>query len=481
MTSFGVLILVLGIVVGVGVAIVGAHVGRRQTKTSENYFTGGRNVTVALMTATFIAYAVGTGLIFSPAEAAFTMGLTAMLGYALAISIAYLVFIPISRKIRERIPQGHTIAEYTAVRYGRPMQIVTLAVTIIYMFILLVSNLIGAALVFNYMGGVPMIVSVLAIGLPTIYFAAFGGVNGAIAANGIQSLLITPLLLLPAAFIVFGHGGPGTVYQGVAQQMPEFLNLAWDGSLQFALLIILAVTAAELLNQTLWQRIYTAKNHKVIRKSLLASSVMVLPMTIVAAFLGFAAIGLGTNVPHTSIVAGMVIFENTPAWVAAAFSVVVVLAASSTGGDALSGFSSLFSLDIVKGVKPDLSPERAVTAGRVGVILFGALGMVVAYQAPSILFLLLLSDLLACATVVPIIGGLYFKRINGLGAAVASVVGIAAGLPMFLYGWFGGAPVWNLPSFVTALVVSAAITFGWSAVAKRTFDFDRLKTEINDI
>lgn len=481
MSSFGVLILVLGIVVGAGVAIIGAYIGRRKTKTSEHFFTGGRNVTVSLMTATFIAYAVGTGLIFSPAEAAFTTGLTAMLGYALAISIAYLVFIPISRKIRERIPQGHTIAEYTAVRYGRPMQVVTLGVTTIYMFILLVSNLIGAALVFKYMGGVPMIVSVLAIGLPTIYFAAFGGVNGAIAANGVQSLLITPLLLLPAGFIVFGQGGPGAVYQGVADKAPEFLNLAWDGSFQFAILIILAVCAAELLNQTLWQRIYAARSHRVIRKSLLASSVMVFPMTIVAAFLGFAAIGLGTEVPHTSIVAGMVIFENTPTWVAAAFSVVVVLAASSTGGDALSGFSSIFSLDVVKGLKPDLDPKKAVMAGRIGVVLFGILGIAVAYQAPSILFLLLLSDLLSCATVVPIIGGLYFKRINGLGAAVASVIGIAAGLPMFLYGWFGGASSWNLPSFVTALVVSAAITFGWSAVANRTFDFERLKTEINDI
>lgn len=474
MTGFGVLILVLCVVVGGGVSIIGTYFGRRQTRSSEQYFTGGRSVTVALMTATFIAYAVGTGLIFSPAESAYTQGLTAMLGYAFAISIAYVVFVPVSRKIRQRIPNGHTIAEYALVRYGRPMQIVTTAVTMIYMFILLVSNLIGAALVFKYMGGVPMIVSVLAIGLPTIYFAAFGGVRAAITANGIQSLLITPLLVLPAAFVLFDVGGPGAIFRGVAEHKPEFLNFGWDGGMQFAIMIILAVSAAEMLNQTLWQRIYTARDHKVIRKSLLSSAVMVFPMTIVAAFLGMAAIGLGTNVPHTSIVSGMVVFEQTPSWVAALFSVVVVLAASSTGGDALSGFSSLFGIDVVKTIKPDISAKASVTAGRVGVIGFGIIGMAVAYQAPSILFLLLLADLLACAMVFPIIAGLYTGRLNGTGAAVSSVLGIAAGLPMFI----AGQSLW---SFLTALAVSVVVTVGWSAVARTNYDFNRLKTEINDI
>ena len=89
--------------------------------------------------------------------------------------------------------------------------------------------------------------------------------------------------MLPAAFVLFDVGGPGAIFQGVAEHKPEFLNFGWDGGMQFAIMIILAVSAAEMLNQTLWQRIYTARDHKVIRKSLLSSAVMVFPMTIVAA------------------------------------------------------------------------------------------------------------------------------------------------------------------------------------------------------
>ncbi|WP_297564505.1 sodium:solute symporter family transporter [uncultured Arcanobacterium sp.] len=474
MTTLGWIILLLGIGVGGGVALIGTYIGKRQMKNSEHYFTGGRNVTMSLMTATWISYAVGTGLIFSPAESAYTSGLSAMIGYALALTVAYLTFIPISRKIRSRIPQGHTIAEYAKVRYGTPMQLLTTFVTVIYMFILLVSNLIGAALIFKYVGGIPMPISVLAIGLPTLYFAGIGGVKAAIATNGLQSLLITPLIFLPAAYMLFDLGGTSSIYEGVRAARPEFLDIAWDPSMQFAVMIIMAVTAAELLNQSLWQRIYTAKNQKTINRSLGAAAVMVFPLTIVAAFLGFAAIGLGTQVPHTSIVSGMVIFENTPTWITALFSIVVVLAASSTGGDALAGFSSIFSFDVVRVLKPQISPQQAVLAGRIGVVLFGVLGMLVAYRAPSILFLLLLADLLACAAVVPIIGGLYLRRIGGMGAFIACAVGIVSGIPMFLSGQ-------NLWSFLTALGTSTAITLLWALFSKKEFDFARLRIEIENI
>ena len=229
------------------------------------------------MVATFVAYAVGTGLLFSPAESAYTTGLTAMIGYALAISIAYVIFIPVSRRIRERIPEGHTIGEYTKVRYGKFMYIVTLVTTTVYMFILFTSNLTGAAIAFKYIGGVPMVLSVLVVGYPTIYFATRGGVSAAIFSNGLQSILITPFLILPAIYVLIHFGGSGMVYDSIMKVQPEFLKIFSSSGIQFAVMIIIAVTAAELLNQTLWQRVYSAKNHKVVGNALLSAAIMIFP------------------------------------------------------------------------------------------------------------------------------------------------------------------------------------------------------------
>ena len=86
----------------------------------------------------------------------------------------------------------------------------------------------------------------------------------------------------------------------------------------------------------------------------------------------------------------------------------------------------------------------------------------------------LLADLLACAMVFPIIAGLYTGRLNGIGAAVASVLGILAGTPMFL----AGQSLW---SFLTALAISVVVTLLWSTIQKTNYDFDRLVTEITNL
>lgn len=243
-------------------------------------------------------------------------------------------------------------------------------------------------------------------------FLPRGGVSAAIFSNGLQSILITPFLILPAIFALIHFGGAAPVFDTIMQKQPEFLEIFSPAGVQFAIMIIIAVCAAELLNQTLWQRIYSAKSHKVIRNSLLAAAIMVFPMTIIAAFFGLAAVAMQIDVPHTSVVGALVINASVPQWVCTLFVLVIMLGASSTGGDALSGFSSIFSLDIVKSIRPNMDPKKSVLTARIGAIILGILGMAIAYFAPSILFLLLMADLLASAAVVPVIVGLYSPRIS---------------------------------------------------------------------
>lgn len=474
MSTFGIILVVLSLALGTFIAVLGTHFSKKKLTNKEAYFTAGRNISVAFMTASFIAYAVGTGLIFSPGETAYTTGLTAMIGYGLAISLAYVFFIPFTKKIRQRIPEGHTIGEYAKARYGRPMYLVCLAVSIIYMFVLLCSNLIGAAIAFKYIGGVPMIISILTIGIPTIYFAAFGGVGAAIFTSGLQSLLITPLLLIPSAVAIFGLGGPGAIFDGLMEKAPDLLKIDFGPGVQFAIMIVIAVAAAEMLNQTLWQRIYTAESPKVIKKSLLSAAVMTFPMTIIAALFGLTAIILPASIENTSIASAMAISQTVPQWACAIFVLVVVLAASSTGGDALSGFASIISLDIVKPLKPNISAGKAMSIGRIGVMVCGVAAMIVAYFEPSILMLLLTADLLATAAIIPVMVGLYSRRVSGIWAAAATICGILAGLPLF--GQYS-----NLYSFLLAMGTSGLIVVVGHFAGKKEYNFDRLKTEITHL
>ncbi len=474
MDSFAIVLIILALILGGAIAVLGTHFSKKKMRNSEGYFTAGRNISTGFMTASFIAYAVGTGLIFSPGEMAYLSGVTAMIGYAFAISIAYIVFIPISKRIKEMIPQGHTIGEYTKVRYGKFMYVVSLAVSIVYMFILFISNMLGAALMFRYVAGVPMILSIAVVGLPTIYFAAFGGVGAAIFTSGLQSILVTPLLFIPALICIFDVGGISEIYTLLETNAPNYLEIFKADGISFAIMIIIAVTAAELLNQTLWQRVYTAKDHTVVKKSLISAAIMVFPMTIVAASLGLFATAFNIEVPHSSIASGMAISHALPAPVVMIFCLVVVVAASSTGGDALSGFASIVSIDIVKPLKNDISTKQMVTVGRIGAIIIGLAGLAITYTEPSVLQTLLLADLLAAAAVVPTLIGLYSKRLSGTGAAIATLAGIAIGMPYYLMGN-------SLNSFGFALILSTVVVVIFIKFGKGEFDHSRLQSEIKEI
>lgn len=474
MPTFGVLMIILSLTLMGSITWLSYLFSKRKIQSSDSYFTAGRNITIAFMTATFIAYAVGTGLIFSPGEMAYLQGLTSMIGYGLAISLSYIAFLPVSGRIKELIPEGNTIGEYAKVRYGNLMYVVVLFVSIVYMFCLLAANLIGAGIAFNYIGQIPIHIGVLIIGVPVIIYTTYGGLGAAIFTNGLQAILITPMLFITAIIAFKNSGGPVAIYSGIQEHAPEFLNVFNPSGMEFALMIIIAVSAAELLNQALWQRVYSAKDIRVVKKGLLSSSLMTFPMTIIAASFGLMAVAYNMELPHPSIATALMAHHLLPPWASMIFMMIVVLAATSTASDALAGFSSIASLDIIKSFMPNLAPEKAVFVGRISTIVFGVGAMLVAFKAPSILFLLLTADLVAAAAVIPVIAGLFSPNISGSAAAAGTILGILLGLPLFLNNQ-------NLLSFTTAIIVSSAVIFAYAKISPAKFDFNKLKEHIKAV
>lgn len=474
MFSFGSLMIIASLTLMGSITWLGYLFSKKKMQDNDSYFTAGRNITTAFMTATFIAYAVGTGLIFSPGEMAYFDGLTAMIGYGLAISLSYIAFLPVSGRIKELIPSGNTIGEYAKVRYGKIMYVVVLFVTIIYMFCLLGANLIGVGIAFNYIGKVPLYIGVLVIGVPVIIYTTYGGLGAAIFTNGLQAILITPMLFITAIIALKNSGGPVAIYNGIQEHAPEFLNVFHPTGLEFALMIIIAVSAAELLNQALWQRVYSAKDIKVMKKGLISASFMTFPMTIISASFGLMAVAYNLELPHPSIATALMADYLLPPWASLLFMMIVVLAATSTASDALAGFSSIASLDIIKSFMPNLAPKKAVLVARVATIVFGVGAMLVAFKAPSILFLLLIADLAAASAVIPVIAGLFSPNISGKAAAAGTVLGLLSGLPLFLNNQ-------NLLSFVTAIMVSSGVIFVCAKIKPANFDFNKLKEHIKSV
>jgi Na+(H+)/acetate symporter ActP len=128
---------------------------------------------------------------------------------------------------------------------------------------------------------------------------------------------------------------------------------------------------------------------------------------------------------------------------------------------------------------------RVVTIGvAAGAICIGA-------QGYSVLELFLLADLLAAATVVPFLSGLFSTRITEYGAITASVLGLIIGITYFpiTRSILEHAPLvgGTLPSpsffvaFVGAAVVSSGVTFLAARISNQQFDHETLAREIKSL
>jgi Na+/proline symporter len=162
---------------GLGFAVVGVVYSRGVITSLEDYITARGSVGTSATAATLVASGMGAWILFSPAEAATWGGLPAILGYALGAAAPLLVFIPLGRRIRRVMPEGHTLTEYVFHRYGRGMYLFTLAVILFYMFIFLAAEITSMALIANLVANVPLWITTLIVTGATLAYTTYGGLT----------------------------------------------------------------------------------------------------------------------------------------------------------------------------------------------------------------------------------------------------------------------------------------------------------------
>ncbi len=448
------------------IAGIGIYYGNKKFEGIEDYLSARASATVSLGFATFIAYAAGSGLLFSPPESAVTGGLPAAIGYGLAIATPYLLYITVAPKIKERMPKGYSVVEYAELRYGKLMYVLVLFVSLFYMFILMTANLTGIALALESIAGIPLWITVSLIGIATMIYLVQGGLLTSLFTDMLQTLALLPLLVISIIAVLFYFGGPEVMFSEIQSNSPELLSLTYGPGLEFAVYIIIALLGAEMLNQSLWQRAHAAKDRSTLRKSLSGAAIVIVPMTVLAGLFGIIASGTGIEFANPSAALPAVIETALSPAFQVLFIVLMVMIITSTLDNALTGMVSIFTVDVV----PKLSSIRGkklLQVARIATIGLTIIGIAVASTGPSVLYLLLRADLLAAATFVPIILGLYTKKLGGKAAFTASILGIIIGIPWFMAEEY-------LYSFASAFVISLLICIIWMYLRPKEYSFENL-------
>lgn len=444
-TGVGVVLLV---VVLVAFAVIGVRARGREAV--DDHVTARGTQQALPLGLSFFASGMGAWILFAPPEIGVLAGLDAVVGYGLAAAAPFAVFAVIGPRMRRALPSGGSLVGLLRARFGPGIAALVAIVTILYMGVFLTAELVAIAGIGSILAGIPTAVTVLVTAIVTFGYTAVGGLRASLATDRWQSLLVLALLIVAVAAIVVVIEAPGRAWSGSGLVGVD------RAGIESAVTLVIAVTAANLLHQGYWQRVWAARGATALRRGAAIGMAATVPVVILAGVLGILAAGAGVaEVPALAVFA---LLRPVGAVVTAAVLVLgVALVASSV--DTLQ--NGLTSLAVVHRPGISLGRARFVTAALLVPVTL------VALVATSVLQLFLIADLLAAAIVVPALSGLWPRataRGAGAGIAAGLIGALAAGLAAT--GSVGGAvdavtfpdAVPTLPPFLGAVLASSAVT-----------------------
>lgn len=440
----------------------------RQVGTTSQYLFAGRNVGLALVTATVMATWVTGNTVLAAPEQAYVIGMWGMIGYSFA-GFGLLFFAPVSVRIRKLMPHGFTSGDFIRLRYGQAAWTVFMIISAAYFLGWLITQGMGAGLLLRALSGFDYRVGMVVVMAVTTVYTLLGGMRAVIGMDFIQAMLIM-IGLVVVAVLAYTTYGVDEIYAGLQTSEVSPLNFLLPAGLLFAWNTGLFSMGEIFHSNVWWMRAYASRPTVNFRGFLLSGVVwMTVPLTTGAIALAALALPDEFVIPQVNMVFPIVAGTLLGTLGAVIVFVVVFAALASTISGLLTATATLLTGDIYRQfINPTATDEQLRRVARWFILGLGILTIALSWNYVTTMYgLLLLTGALVGSTVWPIICGLYWEKSNRAAAFWAMLLGSIAGLAFY----FG---ISSFAAALTGFVVSALIMVGWTALRPQSFDWKTL-------
>jgi len=436
--------------------VIGAVLSSRIKRISD-YLLAGRNLGLALTTASLAAVQIGAGVVLGGAEVGARSGIWPGMWYGLGCGVG-LILAGLFAAERMRTLGGVVPIDFFAARYGerRGVRVWASLSNIPSLLGIFAAQLMAAGGVLSGFG-IEFTHAVLGIGAVIFVSNVMSGMWGVVAADFLQVSVIT--LGIPiAAVAAVSHPDASPVWSVLATPfVPEGMGTR-------AIFLITPFLFSISVSYDAFIRYQSARSASVAKWGCILSGILVIIISFCAALIGAVGQGAFPAVANGDVLTHVVTATLSP--VLAGIVVSALLAAAmSTANALLISMAGCFSRDFYNKV---LHPTReledlpkATLYARIAVAVSLILGVAVALRARGILDTIIIFNYPYMGSMlVPLLGGLLWSGATAQGAHAAMWVGGAIGVAAFLVGVPG--PLQGLVNIDLALLVAfaaSAVTF----------------------
>ena len=393
-----------------------------------NYLTANRNIGLFSLTTSLTASALGAWILFGPASAATWGGVGSIIGYSLGTAFPMFFLIYLGKKIRKEFPKGSSLIEFMRKKFGKSLFKLILLMTIFYMFIFLCAEVTAVSVLINYMSGTELWITALIVLISTLAYTLYGGLKASIFTDNIQMIVIGILLLISIFYVNYFNNSQFS-FDFIKEKNPQLLSSSYIPSYTSGLTFFIAVAATNLFHQGNWQRVYAAKNFETLKKSLIISFFLIIPIVFYMGFAGMVAFSIDSTIRPDLGFFSLLLKEQTTLL----SLVIIILGLALTISTVDTLINAISSLIVVDG-KAAFNLNNKTDSLRFSkyIILFLCLiSFIVASKGFDILYLFLIADLFCCAFVLTVFYSFYNRNINEKTAYISIIIGLIGGLLLF--------------------------------------------------
>ncbi|MBT4066415.1 MAG: hypothetical protein HOE76_04275 [Euryarchaeota archaeon] len=430
------------------------------------------------------ASGMGIWILFGPSEVGYWGGFWDVVGYAVSAATPFILLAYVGPMIRRKLPDGVTLADYVRMRIGRPMQIYVGIISVTYMFTFLFAEFTAIGKAMNVLSDMDPLIPMLAVGMVTAAYTAYGGLPASLRTDRIQAWVV--LWLIVTLLLILFAGDLSSLFSDAKAYNPEgdenwsIGSMSYMDSFSSGLALVVAITAAEMFSQGNWQRAWASEDEAALKKGAILAASLALPLVFIMGVLGTVAAAKGTISDPSA--AFFVLLGDVHELVIAGFIVLGIALVCSSVDTLQNAISASVTRDLSDG-KMNLKQARITTIAMIPLAIFLATGPTIlgfTFNAASVFGIFLFADLLAAATVLPVLLTLW-ERIDSRASLAGAVFGL---LSVVIYGLitsdsittgigliisptneFGLA---NLGVFLSALIGSGIVTIIGSEYLKRS-------------
>ncbi len=479
-----------GIVVILIVRLIIGYWASTKVQTTVDYVVAGRRLPWWMAAPSIMATWFAAETLMGSSSEAYQYGFAGVVfdpfGATLCLIIAGLLIVKISRRA-----QYLTIMDFFERRFGKTMSVIGTITQIITYFGWTAAQIVAGGAILQALLGWPIQAGMILVATVVTLYTIAGGLWADTALDFMQMFLTCAGLVMIMAGIIASVGGLNEMLSlAGAQEVTHSHPFAiWPTSEDgyygyfgingwfYYIAAWLSLGLGAIPAQDYLQRTNAAKDESTAVKSTFIAAALYISFGVLSPLIGvvaYGALGPALEGAETEFVLISMAHKFLPPILVAVFVAVLASALMSTSDSSMLAGATMFTENLVKPFKPDISDKDQLKLTRLALLVSGVLSLGIAMFASTVYELAVLANTsILVGMAAPYVIGMYWKKANHTGALASFLTGVISWVVLGVYyyrtfvlpvGYDGdvGDAIWD--AFFDSTMVSATPAFILSVV-----------------